>query len=264
MTLLVMDSTHNFKSNRRFNDMSAQLNQLQQQTRRYHDALIFAGHEWSNQVTRLAMMTELLLHGADGPLTDQQRASIETIRAMVFGLERTARNYLDMAQVENDNFVVHPVLLNPVADVLQPLLQVLAHDLHARQQTYTIRTSLPDMLIWADPQLLTSVYENLISNAIKYGGIGGQIIVSINQRGTMDELSVWNSGPGILPKDLETIFDRFSRGSEPPKEKGHGIGLYLARRIIEAHGGHLWAESQAGAWANFVFTLPCRSGPMNQ
>jgi signal transduction histidine kinase len=81
----------------------------------------------------------------------------------------------------------------------------------------------------------------------------------VRERGRADELSVWNSGPGLSRERLETLFDEpFIHLKTPGTSSNLGIGLYLARKIVEAHGGRLWAESAAGAWVNFIFTLPKR------
>jgi signal transduction histidine kinase len=99
---------------------------------------------------------------------------------------------------------------------------------------------------------------NLLSNALKYSPAGGTIRVTGRVEANQVTLSVSDQGPGIAAPDLPHIFERFYRGdSELTKRaKGAGLGLYLAKSVVEAHGGRIWAESAPGAGTTFLFTLP--------
>lgn len=159
-----------------------------------------------------------------------------------------------LAAQEETTFTTQPSLIDPVRDIIESVIESdYTSLLEKRGQTYQIRVGKAGLLIWADRVLLLQVYDNLISNAIKYGEPGGKIIFSIIERGAMDELSVWNSGHGISSGDLEHIFEHSARRSED-----NTISLALTRMIIEKHRGRLWVESKPGAWANFIFTLPKR------
>jgi len=100
--------------------------------------------------------------------------------------------------------------------------------------------------------------SNLLSNAIKYSPDGGKIIVRGKVEPNQVTLSVSDEGPGIATPDLPHVFDRFYRGdSELTKRaKGAGLGLYLAKAAVEAHGGRLWVESAPVQGSTFSFTLP--------
>jgi signal transduction histidine kinase len=100
------------------------------------------------------------------------------------------------------------------------------------------------------------VISNLLSNAIKYSQ-GGRIVVSGQVRADKVIVCINDEGPGIAQGDLPHIFDRFYRAPEEAKKtKGAGLGLYLARSIIEAHGGQIWVESKPAHGTRFCFSLP--------
>lgn len=150
------------------------------------------------------------------------------------------------------------VYVNPVSDVLLPLKERYSRLIVRRAQSVEIVAGQPDMLVWADPSLLHRTCDNLLSNAIKYGQPGSRILITVSERGLVDEISVWNSGPGIATHDLEKIFDPESDQLRASTPASQSVDLAACRQFIEAHGGHLWAESRPGSWANFILTLPKR------
>ena len=107
-----------------------------------------------------------------------------------------------------------------------------------------------------DPDRIAQVLENLLSNAIKYGDCGTPIVVEIDTTGVDVVVSVTNDGPGIDRAELPHLFNRFYRVEGGTRIKGVCLGLYIARELIEAHGGHVAAESTPGEKTTFRFTLP--------
>src|SRR5207248_11788462 len=105
-----------------------------------------------------------------------------------------------------------------------------------------------------DIALMERVLENLLDNAIRYTPAGGRISVSIEYDGGRMTVRVSDSGRGIAPKDLPFIFDRFYRGDTTGG--GAGLGLAIAKRILELHGSQLSAESRVNVGTTFVFALP--------
>jgi signal transduction histidine kinase len=237
-------------------DLFAENKHLKQSKRAMLDALAFVGHEWRNQIARLHLTTDKMKRGCDGPLTNEQEVSLQCIHQGLTVMQNLAHNYLNLARLEQGMFTVQPTYVDLEREVLEPV-QLAYADLFAEaRQNCIVKLGSSNTLVWADCILLRSVYDNLISNAIKNGEPGGKIILSFHERGMKHEFSVWNSGPGIERERLETIFNMF--GHPMDDEGGSGIGLYLVRKIVEAHGGRVWAESHPGAWANFIFTLPNR------
>ena len=106
-----------------------------------------------------------------------------------------------------------------------------------------------------DAHRVGQVVSNLVSNAFNFTPKEGTIRVSAWQRDQQIVVSVADTGPGIPQEDLSKIFDRFWR-APGTKQKGSGLGLSIAKGIVEAHGGTIWAESQLGKGSSFFFTLP--------
>jgi len=115
----------------------------------------------------------------------------------------------------------------------------------------------------ADERKIKQVLLNLLSNAVKFTPEGGRVGVRAALADGMAEISVRDTGVGIAPEDRETIFEEFRQvgGDEARKREGTGLGLALARRFVELHGGKIWVESEVGRGSTFTFTLPVRPWP---
>jgi len=117
---------------------------------------------------------------------------------------------------------------------------------------------LEQLTVTVDPILMRIVFSNLITNAIKYGIAGGMITLGFSEGKDCYRFHVKNEGPGIPEDKLTTVFEKFVRidYKELGKQLGTGLGLYNTKEIIEKHGGTIWAESETGQWANFIFEIP--------
>lgn len=139
-------------------------------------------------------------------------------------------------------------LLNDVLDVVQPL---------ARQKQIALEV-LPlqkQALIPCDRARVRQVLLNLLSNAIKFTPQKGKITILVTERDADDLFTIKDSGPGIAPDDLPHVFDRFWQ-ADSHKRKGTGLGLTIAKTVVEAHGGKIWVNSREGSGSSFFFTLP--------
>ena len=145
------------------------------------------------------------------------------------------------------------------ADVSLPgLANRIAERLAPQSKKHTIEIDFPEKfpIILADEPRIEQVITNLVSNALKYATTG-TIKISGTIRSEQVIICVSDEGPGIDAKDLPHIFDRFYRSSKAVKQtKGAGLGLYLARAIIEAHGGRIWADPKPDSGARICFSLP--------
>jgi PAS domain S-box-containing protein len=142
-------------------------------------------------------------------------------------------------------------------------LNILAERIVRRFQTqsslHEINVDFPENfpIVTGDETRLEQVLSNLISNAIKYSPQGGEIQVTGQVRSNQVIICVSDQGPGVAPEDIPHIFDRFYRSSNAKRTtKGAGLGLYLARAVIEAHGGRIWVDPRPGNGARICFSIP--------
>ena len=111
-----------------------------------------------------------------------------------------------------------------------------------------------EVRVRADRTRALQVFRNLLSNVVKHGGVDGPVLIEARTADGEVTFSVSDRGPGVRPEDVPLLFQRFGRGGT--RAPGTGLGLYICRRIVEAHGGRIWVESEPGRGATFRFTLP--------
>ena len=146
------------------------------------------------------------------------------------------------------------------SDVLIPVLaERMATRFQIQTDRHTIVMDFPDdcPVIFGDENRLEQVFANLLSNAIKYSPQGGEIRITGQVHSDYVIVCVSDQGPGIAPEDLPHVFDRFYRAPEASRNtKGAGLGLFLTRAVIEAHGGRIWVDPKPGDGARICFSLP--------
>jgi signal transduction histidine kinase len=113
--------------------------------------------------------------------------------------------------------------------------------------------------VWADVDMLVSILNNLMSNAIKFSQPNSEIVVFAHKKGAFVEVSVQDTGIGIEEKYLDQLFYAVHKGLGTQNEKGTGMGLILTREFIEKNGGKIWVNSTLGEGTCFTFSLPIRS-----
>jgi len=142
---------------------------------------------------------------------------------------------------------------------LSALTRRIAERFQTQENSHRISVSFPANfpVILADEDRISQVLSNLISNAIKYSSGGGEITIRGQVHPQQVVICVSDQGPGIAAGDIPYIFDRFYRSQDASrKTKGAGLGLYLARAVVEAHGGRIWVDSKSGEGARICFSLP--------
>jgi signal transduction histidine kinase len=137
----------------------------------------------------------------------------------------------------------------------------LVHERAARRGLVLERDIDPGLGAFrGDERKIKQVLLNLLSNAIKFTNEGGHVMVRAAGKGEVVEIAVADTGVGIAPEDQEVVFEEFRQvGNDlARKHEGTGLGLALARRFVELHGGNLWLDSEVGVGSTFTFALPVR------
>jgi PAS domain S-box-containing protein len=168
-------------------------------------------------------------------------------------LERLVMNLLAVSQLDTGVMTVFPEAVSISDTVMQTIGTTLAS--HPN-----VHTDLPegDLEVRADRERLAHVLEHLMENALKFGGPDGNVTVKVTQEGGWAHIVVSDEGPGIASADRQRIFDRFVRlGSVLTREtQGAGVGLFIAKRSVEAMHGEIWVESQTGRGSEFHVRIP--------
>jgi signal transduction histidine kinase len=146
------------------------------------------------------------------------------------------------------------VILLVLAILLQSLAAVLAIRLISLTRGWLAWVIIASPLS-ADYNRLERILTNVLSNALKYSDPGTPVWVRARQTGHEVEVAITDQGYGIAPDDLSRLFERFYRAKETRAE-GIGLGLYITKQLVEAHGRRIWVESEVGKGSTFTFTLP--------
>ncbi|MGZ6125808.1 MAG: sensor histidine kinase [Myxococcales bacterium] len=216
--------------------------------------LAMVSHDLRTMLGGIAMTTDLLRReagSADGKATILQR--VETIQRLTARMNRLIGDLVDVASIEAGKFEVVPAEGDLLA-LVRESVEVFNASAESRAIQITAETDGPPLLASFDHVRLLQVMANLLSNAIKFSPPGGR--VSIGARGADGEvrISVTDAGPGIAAENLEAIFRKFWQVGRRDRT-GLGLGLFISRCILEAHGGRIWAES-AATGSRFSFALP--------
>ncbi|MGZ9190179.1 MAG: HAMP domain-containing sensor histidine kinase, partial [Nitrospira sp.] len=229
---------------------------LQELDRRKSLFVSTASHELRTPLTSMKVHLANLRDGIDGAVTDDQHQSLVRVESNLSRLEILIEELLDLSQIEMDRAKVR---LKPVA--LAPVIAKTVEDLHpfTSQRRVRIMISLPSDLpaVSADPDKLQQILLNLLHNAAKFTPV--DTIVDVTVMKISDEgirISVRDVGPGIAPEDVDKIFQPFFRAPTAHKEtKGAGLGLAIAKRLVELHHSQLWVKTTLGEGSCFYFTL---------
>jgi two-component system, OmpR family, sensor kinase len=226
------------------------LDRLEAAFRRQREFVSDASHELRTPLTVLRGQTELL--GRVGNDPEERRRVTETLLRELDQMNRLVEDMLSLAKAESGE------LVRPRPLDLDDYLQDLERDLPLLGEREYRLEGLHEGTLDADPERLTQVFRNLVRNAIRHTAPGDRITVSAGARNGRIEFCVADTGPGIPPEQLQRIFDRFYRTDEGRDRDsgGSGLGLPIARAIVEAHGGRIWAESPVGGGARIRFELP--------
>jgi len=226
---------------------------------RYLELLGFATHELKQPMGVLKGYLIMLRDETIGTLTtEKQRQAVNSMLRSTERLIDMSNKYLRLSKIESGELELVKKRFAIFKEVINPLINREMMSASEKRMKITIedRDAFEKLEIEADSILIEVVYANLVSNAIKYGRKGSEISLGFRKNGKSFIFSVRNEGEGIPPDKLEDIFGKFVRLDKKSPLKGSGLGLYNTREIIERHGGKIWAESEEGKWANFIFTLP--------
>jgi two-component system, chemotaxis family, sensor kinase Cph1 len=235
-------------------DVERRLMSEQRAVRARDDLIAVVSHDLRSPLSAILMQAEAILDPAayGEESARASRTGVERIRKSATHMKALIDDLLDLARIETQRFALHLTAVDSDAMVEEAALA--ASPLAEAKRITLAVESMDSPSLEGDPERILRVLSNLIDNAIKFTPEGGKISVRAERRGDELLITVRDTGPGIAADHLPHVFDRYWKG-RPASQVGTGLGLYIAKGIVEAHGGRIWAESEAGG-ARLSFTLP--------
>lgn len=218
-------------------------------------------HDLRSPLTTIDGFMQLLDEGSG--LGEREKTFINYVRQSSERLRQLISDILDTAKIESGQMVLKPEPF-PAADVvarLRALYDVQAQ-MHGTTIEFQLASGAADSLV-CDREFIERVLMNLIGNALKFTPRGGKVMVRIAAaEAGLTEFSVQDTGPGIPADKLEIVFEKFKQlEAGAAARSGYGLGLTICKKVVELHGGRIWAESAKGEGTRFAFRLPAGSIP---
>jgi PAS domain S-box-containing protein len=233
------------------------ITQFKELDRLKSDFIATVSHEFRTPVTAINMSVDILDKELLGPLTDRQKELVSSAKEDCFRLTKLARELLQLSKMESGKLKLRPEELN-----IQSVVDATLRPLRLQFQEKGVRLDVdvvPGLpILIADEQQVTWVITNLVANALKYTPAGGSVVIRAFRVGETIQFEVRDTGIGIAPEYLRIIFDKFvqARQGSDASPGSVGLGLAIAKEIVELYGGHIWVESEVGKGSLFAFTLP--------
>lgn len=224
------------------------------------DFISVSSHQLRTPLTSMRWFSEMLLAGDAGPLNREQKHFIERIYEGIERMIGLVNLLLQIARVEAGRVKVEPIPIN-LKNLTEEVIMSLKANFEGKKQKIIIK-SIPEELplINIDKEIVWQVIQNLLSNANRYSPPETTIFVSIIQKGDFLEYSVKDEGIGIPKEQQGRIFEKFFRADNALKEvpTGSGLGLSLAKLLVDGWGGKIWFESEERKGTTFYFTIPLK------
>jgi signal transduction histidine kinase len=224
------------------------------------EVLKIVSHDLRNPLNTVSMAADLLLETAGLP--DTHSKHLRVIQRATERMNRMIQDLLDVARLEAGTLHIQPqrvAVSKLFADVLEMMRPI------AESQGQTMDTVADEALpaVHVDSERTIQVFSNLIGNAVKFTPVGGLIVLKAERMGDKVRFAVVDSGPGIPPEQLPDIFGKFWQAQKSDR-RGIGLGLTIARSIVEAHGERIGVESRLGEGTEFWFTAQVAQQPATQ
>jgi signal transduction histidine kinase len=249
---------------RLFREIEDKSRQIEAANRHKSEFLANMSHELRTPLNAIIGFSEVLQEKLFGELNDKQAEYTSDILTSGQHLLSLINEILDLSKVEAGRMELElaPFDLPLAIDNARTFVRE-----RAVKHGITLDVDVDDRLgeYIGDERKIKQILLNLLSNAVKFTPEGGRISIIANKTDTGAEISVSDTGIGIPPAEQPTIFEEFRQvgGDYAHKKEGTGLGLTLAKKFVELHGGKIWVESELGKGSNFTFTLPERACPAN-
>lgn len=233
------------------NDMSVSLNSLEQLRRSF---VANVSHELRTPMTTISGFVDGI---RDGTIpTEKQEFYLDIVSDEIKRMSRLVASLLDISKIESGDFIINKSKFDICSLVGKAALNF---EKECEKKDLDVQIVMPEdgITVEADEDCIYRVVYNLIENAVKYSKEKGRIIIKVEDSPKTAYISVYNTGKGIKKEDLPFVFERFYKSdkSRSLDTKSLGLGLYMVKSLITAHDEKIWATSEYGSYAEFIFTL---------
>ena len=249
-----------YKSNiREMALVEAQLGQREQESRAKTQILSTVSHELKTPLTSILSQVQIMLRRQDreGTLSERQQTYLEGIQGDSHRLMVLIDDLLDISRIESDTLRLTLMELD-VRLGIEEVLQTLETQINEKETNLILAIS-PDLArVKSDEVRFSQIVTNLLTNACKYSPVGGTATITARENEEFVQIDISDTGIGISETDQSRLFSKFFRvdNSTTRRVFGTGIGLFITRSLVEAHGGKIWVKSEEGNGSTFSFTLP--------
>ena len=235
-----------------FNQMAEGMQNIEEMRRSF---LANVSHDLKTPMTTIAGFIDAILSGAIPP--EEQPQYLERIKNEVLRLSRLVRQLLDISRMQAGDRKVEPSNFD-ICEMARQIVLSFENRIDEKNLEVEFNCDEDNILVTADKDSIHQVLYNLCDNAVKFSRSGGAYKISITAKNKKAHVSVYNEGQGIANEDIPFVFERFyksdkSRGLD---KTGVGLGLYITKTIIDAHGESISVRSEQGEYCEFEFTLP--------
>jgi len=238
---------------------------IRDQERQRTNLIATLSHELKTPLTSLNMGAELMEESMHGNMTNQQRELLETIHDDIGRMTAIAGNLLDVSRTTVARIGVERRAIQ-LDRVVRDACRPFARQAEEKNiQLEVITDGKQPIAIWGDPIKLPWVITNLVGNSLRYTPAGGRITIALRREGKVARTVVSDTGKGIAPEMMPRIFEPYAQSPDHPGEMGSaGLGLYIAKEIVEAHNGRIFASSAPGEGTTFTIDIPIREELLGQ
>jgi signal transduction histidine kinase len=248
---------------RLFNEIQDKSRQLEVASRHKSEFLANMSHELRTPLNAIIGFTDVMLEEMFGPLNEKQKEYLDDVRGSGTHLLTLINDILDLSKIEAGRVELEITEFS-FPDALENALTLVRERAARHGITIAPEMSAGVGAIAADERKVKQILVNLLSNAVKFTPDGGWVGVTVRRADGQVQVAVRDTGIGIAPEDQDRIFEEFQQvGRDPDKSReGTGLGLTLAKRFVELHGGRIWVESEVGKGSTFTFAIPVRQTAM--
>jgi len=244
------------------NQLEGHIKGLQELDKLKSDFLSMVSHELRTPLAVMKGGVTLCLDEIPGKLNETQKDLLQDTLDNINQLTRLITDLLDMSKIEAGKVTLHKDFFD-LSALVQKIHKTFSSEAEKKSITLNLDYQEREAPVYADRDKVIQIFYNLVSNAMRYTKAGGSVTLTVREEKKEYICSVVDTGVGISRENMEKLFSKFEQFGrvDGPGYKGTGLGLTIAKGLVEKHGGRIWAKSKLGTGTTFFFTLKKMDNP---